>query len=164
MTLVSDFRDPTRAFLGDFNAAVRRYADTAIDSVVRTIIQCGHLPTFALDPTKTQIVPDILQPRDFAVLTYRTCISFIRPNAARYSYDRRAMKESFGDQIPMLVELGNELYEVENSAQFSSFQNFASWATAITGIDVWAYMTDLQANAPVAKVTVGRDGIKVVRS
>ncbi len=163
-TLVSDFRDPTRAFLGDFNATVRKYQDSAIDSVVRTTVKCGIIPGFAIANDTVTIVPDVLLPADYARITYRTCIAFVRPNLARYSYDRRAMKESFGGDTPFLLELENALYDMENGAMFSSFQNFSSWATAITGIDVWAFMTDMLMRAPVATVSIGRDGVKIFRS
>lgn len=159
-TPIASFREPVRAFLGDFNATVRKYQDSAIDSVVKTLVLCGHVPGFSIDGAN--IVPAVVAPRDYAAVVYKTCLRFVAPTAAAYSYATRAIRESFGNQRDFLMELHLALHEAEGgSAMFSSYQSLAGWMNAITGADLWAHLSAMQTNAPVATVTVGRDGVQV---
>jgi hypothetical protein len=160
-TAISSFRDPIRAFLGDFNADVRRYADGAIDAVVKTLIKCGTVQGYAVTQDNLEITPSVTDPADYARIVYHSCLRFVAPNAASYRYDTRALKESFGDQKVFIFELHDWLDEIERVGASRSWIDFGSWAKSVTGVPLWSNLTDMEINAPVGTVSVGVDGIRV---
>lgn len=161
-TLVSDFFEPVRAFLGDFKPGkFRKYEDQAIASVVRSLIRCGQLPGYSLDPSRLKIVPPIADPAKFGLLTYKACRTFVTPNQASYSFRTKALGETFGNQRDVLWELQNAIEELENPTMFATWQSFAAWTMSLTGMDIWAHLSEMQTNAPIATVTIGRQGLVV---
>jgi hypothetical protein len=158
---LTEFCDPVRAILGDYKRV--RYEDGAILSVLRTMLRMGRVPGYALTPDTRSVQPAIgnADVRAFALLVYHASKTLFMPDMAEYSYKTRAMSERFGEQRHFLFELQNALYELEFPEMFTSFQSYYSWVNSISGIDVWALMTDMKVNAPVASVSLGRGGIQV---
>lgn len=162
-TAITELYTPVRAFLGDFNSTVRKYQDTAIADVVRAIVRCGRVPGIMVSQDNLNLEPGLSTPALYAQTVYHACLAFVGPNAGAYSYRTRAMSESFGEQKDFIHELKMALYDVENggASAFSGWVDFHSWAMSITGVNLWDVMSELKTNAPVATVTVGRDGITV---
>jgi hypothetical protein len=167
VTLIASTYELIRAILGDFNTTFRRYEDAAIQSVVRTVILSGRsdrLSGYLLTPDRLGVTPVIADPRTLGTLIYYSALMFLMPNAASYSYQTRALSERFGDQARFVMALENALYDLESGEMFSTYQSFYAWVSSLTGCDIWALMTDMKVNAPVAQVTVGRDGVQVSHS
>jgi len=161
IVLIRQMHEPVRTILGDFDAKFRKYQDGAIDSVVRTCLLIGNVPGQTLAVDRLSISPGITTSCDLARLMYHAAKKFVDPNTAQYSYRLRAIEERFGRQELFLRELQNAIYELENGEMFSSFQSFYSWVNALTGIDIWSLMSDMNTIAPVAAVTIGRAGVTV---
>ncbi len=162
-TTISDLYEPVRAFLGDFNSTVRKYQDASIADVIRSVVRCGRVPGITVGSGNLTLEPGLSTPLLFAQTVYHACLAFIGPNAASYSYRTRAIGESFGEQKDFIHELKTALYEIENggASSFTGWVDFHSWAMSLTGVDLWAVMSEVKTNAPVATITVGRDGITV---
>ena len=146
-TPVLDFREPVRAFLGDFAATV--YESTAIDAVVRTVIKSGEMPGYAIATGELNITPTIATPLDYGRLTYKACLRFVAPQSRSSSWRTRAASQSFGDQRTFIFELHSALADIENTAAFSSYLDFYSWAQSVTGAPLWAQLTEMTVRAPV---------------
>jgi hypothetical protein len=160
-TLVSDFYEPVRAFLGDHDDTLRQYEDRSIERTVRSLIQCGELTGYSLSTDRTAIVPVISDPKLFGTLVYKACKAFINPVSGGYSYRTRAISESIGDMRTFIFQLENALYALENGEMFSCWSNFYTWLNAVTGINVWSHLTDMEVEAPVATVTLSLSGMTV---
>jgi hypothetical protein len=162
-TAITDFRTPVRAILGDFDLTVRKYQDTAIDSVVQMVVRSGQLPGFVINAGGTGITPDVIAGRDYGLLIYKAAKAFVTPNAAAYSYRTRALSESFGSQGHFIQQLENALHDIDSGggAMFSTQLGFRSWFLGMAGVDPWADMADMEVNAPTATVSIGRDGVGV---
>lgn len=159
ISTVADCYEPIRALLGDFHATVRKYQDSAIASVVRTQLLFGQVPGHTLAADRSTITPSITAPRLFALLCYQSVKTFVLPNAAPYGYATRAIRESFGEQRHFLFELENALYDLTNPVAFASWTSFSSWVLSITGVRLWASLSDVTVDAPVRSVSVGAAGI-----
>jgi hypothetical protein len=158
-TPVWELRETVRAFLGDFDAAIRRYQDSAIDSVVRGLVRAGALTGYALTNDRLGIAPAIIDPKAFGLLTYKAVKAISLPNVGSYSYRTRALSETFGRQTEFLFALETAIYENENADMFSSMFTFYTWVNSITGVNLWALLSDMKVSAPVMTVSVGRGGI-----
>lgn len=159
---VSDFREPVRAFLGDFNSTVRKYQDSAIDSVVRTVLRCAEVPGYGLKAGDvTMVDPGVNEPKGYALLTYKVCKRFIAPSMAAQNFRTRALGMSTGEQRLFYFDLEAAISNLENGEMFSCWSDFRTWATAITGVRLWESLTEMTVRSPVARVTVGRDGVQV---
>lgn len=162
-TLISDFRTPIRAVMGDFNSVIRKYQDTAIDDVVKLVVRSGRLPGFALNVAGDGITPDVNTGRNYGLLVYRAALAFVAPASGSYSYRTRALAESFGDQRNFLNELHDALQEIdgEGGAMFASDLGFRSWFLGVARVDPWASLVDMTVSAPVATVNIGQSGLTV---
>jgi len=158
-TAVWELREIVRVFLGDFDAAVRRYQDSAIDSVVRSLIRTGAVAGHALTNDRLGITPAISDALALGLLAYKAVRAILLPNLASYSYRTRALSESFGRQDQFMFALETAIYENENGEMFSSMLSFYSWVNSITGVNVWALLTDMKITAPVATVNLDGSGI-----
>ena len=151
------FRDPVRAFLGDFNSL--KYQNGSIDLVVRSLIRCGEVSGFALTPDALSITPVIDNPRTFGLLVYKACRGFILPKAHSSSYRIRAISESIGEKREFLWALENAIYDTQDSgAMFNSFQDLQSWMTAVCGVNVAAYLIDFKVIGPFRTATLTSAG------
>jgi hypothetical protein len=159
--LVRQMFEPVRCILGDFNAQFRKYQDDSIAAVVRTCLMKGVLPQQWVTPDGTGISPGITLPSDMALLMYHSAKMFVMPNVAGYSYGTRAIKERFERQDHFIFDLENAIHDLENGGMFSAFQSFYAWVNALTGIDIWSLMSDMETDAPVATVMIGRAGVTV---
>jgi hypothetical protein len=160
-TLIREFYEPVRAALGDMNSQFQQYEDSAIASVVRTVIRAGKVEGYQLAADRQGIIPLIGNAADFARVMYHSAKMFLAPNSMEYGYRTRALQERFGRPDLFYRELETALYRLENGDMFSSFQSFYAWANSLTGINVWALMTDMKVNAPVCTVAIGRAGLVV---
>lgn len=161
VTLVRDCYEPIRAILGDFNTTFRRYDDSAVASVVRTVLRTGKLEGFTLTANLQGITPAIIAPRVFGTLVYHAAKMLLVPNVAEYQYRTRALGEKFGNQREFLRDLENSLFELENDTVFRTWNSFYSWLNSTTGINIWQNLAAMHVVAPVAEVTIGRNGITV---
>jgi hypothetical protein len=160
-TAISELYNPVRAFLGDFSTTVRKYSDTAIADVVRALVRCGEVPGITVSADSASLEPGLSTPLLYAQVVYRACLKFVAPNVGAYSYRTRAMSESFGHSAGFVLQLESALYDMENGAGFAAFVDFQTWAMSVTGVCIWSAMSEVKINAPVATVSVGRDGITV---
>jgi len=159
---VSATYDLVRAVLGDFNASFRKYQDTAIASVVKTVVRLGRIPGHALTSDLLNFTPAITSPKTLGLVVYHAAKMMLLPNAASYRYRLRAISEQFGEQKIFLMDLETALFELENGEMFYTFQSFYGWIQGITGVDLWAALTEVKVNAPVALVTVGPGGLATI--
>ncbi len=157
------FYEPVRAFLGDFDDTLRRYDDRAIDAVVRSLVQCGQFSGYTVTADFQKVAPAVSDPRLFGLLVYKACETFAAPESQSYSYRTRALSESFGDNKMLIWRLEQLRSELENgeNGMCSSWQSFLPWAKSITGINLWAQLSEVNVRAPVATITIGRDGVQV---
>lgn len=160
-TAISELYTPVRAFLGDFNTTVRKYSDSAIADVIRAVVRCGHIPGITVSQSNDALEPGLSTTDLYARVIYHTCLKFVGPNIAAYSYRTRAMGESFGNQTHFVLELQSALYAIENGEGIGGWNDFYTWALSVTGVPIYEAMSDLKVNAPMATVTVGRDGLTV---
>jgi hypothetical protein len=162
VTPISDTYEVIRAIMGDFDVQFRKHEDTAIASVVRSVVSIGKLPGYAITPDRRSIAPALAMPRDLGLLTLHSAKMFLLPNVADYSYRRRAMGERFGRQEHFLFDLQAQIDEYETGGGvFTTFQSFYGWVNALTGLNIWSVMSDMKTRAPVASVIIGRAGITV---
>lgn len=161
VSLLSDFYEPVRAMLGDFKRV--RYTDGAIASTLRTMLRMGKVPGYTLTADTRGVMPAIgnNDVRAFALLVYHAVKAILLPNVAGYAYRTRAMSERFDEQKHFLFELQTALYELEFGEMFASYQSFYSWVNGVAGVDVWAMLTEMKVNAPVATVTLNSSGLHV---
>lgn len=163
-TSISEFRDPVRAVLGDFNTTVRRYQDSAIDAVVKTLVRCGKFTGLAIDATGLAITPNVQDGAQYGRIVYEAALAFVAPNAGAYSYRTRALAETFGEQKLFLQQLQNALYDLETgggAAMFGTVQTFRGWVLSLTGLNAWEEMSEVKLQTPVSTITVGADGVQV---
>lgn len=162
-TTISDFRIPVRAVLGDFDATIRKYQDSAIDAVIAMIVNSGQLPGYTTGAANTVINPDVTGIA-YGRLIYKAATAFVAPNAGAYSYRTRALAESFGEQRIFIQHLADALHDIENggAVMLSCQLDFQSWFLSISGgFNPWAAMADMEVNAPVATVSIGESGVSV---
>ncbi len=159
VSLVTQTYDPVRAILGDFSTVSRRYEDSAIASVVRTVLRLGKVPGYTLTADQLGITPAITTPKPLALLIYNAAKTLLLPNVAEYSYRTRAISERFGSQKNFLFDLENALYDEEHGEMFYTWQMFYGWVHSVTGINLWELLTEVKFNTPVATVTIGPGGI-----
>jgi hypothetical protein len=82
VTLLQDFYDPVRAFLGDFDTEEPLFKDRDILSVLRALVLSGQMPSpYALDATRTQITPAITRSHIFGRLVHRAVRALLLPDA-----------------------------------------------------------------------------------
>lgn len=153
-TPLSENYELVRALLGDFHATHKRYSDTAIASVLRTVVRIGELPGYTLGNDNVSITPTIATPRDLAILGYKAALKLLLPNAASYAYETRALKERFGEQALFVTALQEAIYDTENGAVFGSFQSFYAWVNGMTGLNLYGQLTEVKVASATGQITV----------
>ena len=161
IVLVAQMYEPVRTCLGDFNPNFRRYSDGAVASVVRTCLQIGKVPGHALGSDRMSITPALTLPSEMALLMYHSAKMFMGPMAIETRIETRPLSQKKGAPHYFWFDLNNAIYDLENGPMFVSFQSFYSWVNALTGIDIWSLMSDMNTQAPVATVNIGRAGVTV---
>jgi hypothetical protein len=121
----------------------------------------GKVPGQTVGADRQSVTPGITMPCDMARLMYHGAMMFLAPDVAKSSYRTRALSESFGEQTLFYRNLENAIYDLQNGAMMSSFQSFYSWVNSLTGLDIWSVMSDMNTQAPVATVSIGRAGVTV---
>lgn len=164
-TPISEFYEPVRAFLGDFNTTVRRYQDTSILAVVKALVRGGRLNanadgiTYTLTVDNLSITPLLDNPNTWMLMVYKACAVFAYAGGDAYSYKTRAISESFGESRQLIHSLESGLHELENGTMFASWQSLSGWAAGLTGLDFWSHMSQLTFTAPVQTLSVSQSGI-----
>ncbi len=162
-TPIADTYELIRATLGDFHSVHKRYADAAIASVVRTVVRTGGVPGYAVDATNLAITPTISEPKDLALLMYKAALKFLLPNAASYAYDTRAIRERFGEQKLFLAALEQEIYDLENSEIFGSWNSLYAWINGMTGLNYCAQILPAPGQpAATTAVTTAAETIRLI--
>lgn len=157
--LISLFFRPTRVLLGDRDPSVQVYSDGAISDSLKTVLQFGRLPGYALTPDETGLTPDITDPNLFALAALHTVKLFLSPQSGGYAYKTRAVSEKFENQRLQLYDVENEIYKLENGAMFGTVQNYYAWLAGMSGLPIWEVMTDVLIAAPFQTASVTRGGI-----
>lgn len=160
-TPLSELLMPVRAIVGDFDPNFRQFSDDAIKAVIRLQVMIGQLSGYSLSADQNNILPALAAPRDWGSILYRTGFTLVAPNTAGYSFRTRALSEKFGDRRVFLQELRQALYEMENPGMLSSFSDFSTWLTGITGLPLFQSMTEMKTMAPVATATISAAGINL---
>ena len=143
-TKLSDLFDDVRAVTGDFKKQL--YEDSAIASVMRTVLRQGKVKTecyrWTLAPDGMSISPAILNTdiQPYALLVYHTALTLVTPNIAAYSYRTRALSERFGEQRDFLAELKNTIYDLEDEGAYATVTGLRSTLFAVNGVFVWSYL------------------------
>jgi hypothetical protein len=163
MSLLTDFIDPVRAILGDFNTTYRKYQDSAITGVLRTMLRMGKVPGYSLSTDARSVSPAIGNDavRAFALLVYHASLTLLNPNAASYSYRTRAMGETFGNQRDFVRDLQNALYDLEFGEMFVSYQSYYSWMNGMAGQNIWAVLSEMTPPQTLNVVTLTGSGTTV---
>lgn len=159
-TLVTDLVEPVRAIMGDFKTPYQ-YEDSAIASVVRSMVRMGSLPNFGIAADSVTLVPAITKAADLALLTYHSAKTLLRPNVRSFGWRTRAMSVRKGDQRDFLWELQCAIHDLEFGEMFSSFQTYYAWVNSLAGINVWGLMSEMKVGGPVATVMIGTGGLQV---
>lgn len=157
---LADFCEPVRAIMGDFRTPYK-YADTAIASVVRSNIRMGTLPGYGITSNGLTVTPAVVSPRDLALIVHHSARTLLRPNMGGFSWKTRALSIRREGQTEFLWELNNIIYYMENPTQLATFQSFYAWVNSIAGINVWAMLTEMRVNGPIASVNLGTSGMQV---
>jgi hypothetical protein len=158
--LVTDLTEPVRAIMGDFKTPYQ-YEDSAIASVVRSMVRMGMLPGFGVAPDGLTLAPALVKAADLALLTYHSAKTLLRPNVRAFGWRTRAMSVRKGDQRDFLWELQLAIYNLEFGEQFASFQTYYAWVNSLAGINVWGLMSEMKVSSPVATVMIGTGGIQI---
>lgn len=162
IVLINQMIEPVRVTLGDMDdGPVKRYSTSAILASVRTCLLTGLIAQQTITPDMNGISPGITLPSDMALLMYQAARKLLLPNVADYGYRLRGLQEKFGRQDDFLFHLDNAIYELVNGQMFSSFQSFYAWVNSLSGVDIWSLMSDMETDAPVATVAIGRAGVTV---
>jgi hypothetical protein len=157
---LTDFCEPIRAIMGDFRTPYK-YEDSALASVVRSVVRMGKVPGYAISSDGLSITPALTQPCSLAMVSYQSALMLLGPNIGGFQWASRALKIRRGDQTFFLRELQNMVYYLENPAAITSFQTYYAWVNSIVGINVWGLLTEMKVQGPVATVTLGTGGMDV---
>jgi hypothetical protein len=155
MTPISEFYTPVRMVLGDLDSSAQLYSNQSILEVVRMVVYGGQIPGYTLSADKLYVTPDLVDPNSWLLLVYKAAAVFAFPALGeRYSYQHRALSESFGGNLALLQRLETELYRLENGSMFSSWQSMADWLAGTTGQNIWQTMTEMKTTVPVSTFTI----------
>jgi hypothetical protein len=157
---LTDFCDPVRAIMGDFQPPYK-FADDAVASVVRTLVRMNTVPGYGITSDGLSVTPAVIVPCDLAKLVYNSARTLLRPNLGAFQWRTRAMSIRREGQKEFLRELENLIYYMDNPTQLASFQSYYAWVNSIAGINVWSMMTEMKVQSPVATVTIGTGGLQV---
>ena len=176
MTDITLFRGPLRLMLDDFNPQIRRYADTVLDSGVRTVVQMGLLNRsalapgggFQITPDGGNITPDVISaspksPDLFALVCYRTTKLFLAPKPDRSAWRTRPLASSTGNIYRYLAELEAEIARLDNGGDcmFSGYQSFYSWMGGMAGLPLGEVLAKFDVQSPLWSAVFTRDGMRV---
>lgn len=159
-SLLSDFREPVRAVMGDFRTPYQ-YEDAALDSVVRSVVRFGHVTGLGISSNGLAIVPAVTSAENLALVSYWAARTLLRPGIAESSWRTRAMSQRTGAQRDFLFELENLIHNLENPTGITTFQSYYAWINGVAGMNVWGLLSAMRLNAPVATVTIGVGGVQV---
>ena len=157
---LTDFCDPIRAVMGDFRAPFQ-YEDSAIASVVRSVVNMGQVPGYAVTGNGLAVTPSVTDPLGLLLVVHKSCRTLLRPNLKAFQWRTRAMSTRQGEQRDFLRELENLIYYAEAGSGMSSFQSYYAWVNSLQGINVWGLLTEMKVSGPVATVTIGTVGLQV---
>ncbi len=160
-TNISDFYETMRYLLGDRDSTVRQYPDAVLAAAVRSCIRLQKIPGYGVAPSQTEITPAVSDPNVWALVAYHTVKGFVDSNPDRYSYKTRAIGETFGSWRQFLDELRSNIYTLENGAMFSSWQNYYTWFSGVSGLPLEHVMANLTVRAPWLSVGLSTDGVTV---
>jgi hypothetical protein len=110
------------------------------------------------------VTPAITVPRVWARWVFNAAKRLLGPNVASFSFRTRPLSQAMGNQREFFRDIENTLYDLENDGVFVTWTSYYSWVNSITGMNVWQNLSQMHVVAPVAEVTVGRDGVKVTSS
>ena len=124
-TLVSEFRDPVRVFLGDVDEAALMYADSVVDRGVRTVVKGGLVAGYTTDGTN--ISPTVAEGRDWLLIAAKAARLFFAAEPSRRAVRTRGWSESVGNYKEALWHLDRLIHVAENGAMVSSWRSFQEW-------------------------------------
>jgi len=164
MSALNLFYGGLRILLMDYDASVQQFPDDVLANGIRTVIQMGKVPRFALTPDLAGITPDLggpSAPCDYALITYHTARLFVAPRPDRYGFKTRGFSENFGSYNRYLTTLEAEIHNLENGTMFSGWQSYFSWLHGVAGLPLGEILAGFDLQAPLWKATFTRDGMKV---
>lgn len=118
-TPVADFCELVRPILGDHDDNFRLYEDAAIARVIRGLVKMGQVDGLAIAADTAYLTPALATPAQWALLTWKACRTFVLPEATGGSWGMRAMRESVGNNFPLLMQLETSIYDAENPGMSS---------------------------------------------
>jgi hypothetical protein len=161
MSAFSLFYPGTRILLMDYDPTVRMFPDGVIDDAIRTVIQMGKVPRYALAVDLGSITPDIANPCDYALVTYHTAKMFLVGRPDRYAFKTRGFAESVGNYYRALTTIEQEIHNLENGTMFSAWQSYFSWLHGVAGLPLGEVLAAFDLQAPLWRASFNRDGMKV---
>jgi len=131
MSALSEFHDPLRVILGDRDASVQVYDNTALSNAIKLVINMGKLEGYSMADANN-ITPAVKLGVDYALLCYETAILFAQNQPSAYRYRTRAFSEAFGNYDEFLNRIEEEIHKLRNGEPFLGWQ---TWAGFIRGQD-----------------------------
>ena len=152
-TALSTFRKPVRALLGDRDASVFLYSNTALDDATEVAIRMGKLEGFSMADA-TSITPAITDPNDYALLACEVTMMFVASNPDRYSFKTRPLSESFGSWHEFTMKLEQDIHDLRAGTMFSGWQNLHAWLVGITGLPLDTALSEVEITSPLSTVSI----------
>lgn len=157
-TAISELYPAVRHVLGDRDATIHKYQDTAILVGVQTTVRMGKVPDYALTPDGLSIDPTLdttSDPNDYALLLYHVALSFVSCERAGYSWRTRAASRSYGDIRDFVWYLQTNINDLENGTMFESWLSMATWLQGIQGANLGLILTPINGITMQGGVTIG---------
>lgn len=154
-TTIATFRKPVRALLGDRDAAVFLYSNTAIDDAVEVAVRMGKLTDHTVTEDGLSITPAVTSPNAYALLACEVALMFVASNPDRYSFKTRPLAESFGSWKDFTHQLELSIHDLRAGTMFDSWQNLHAWLLGITGLPYDTALSEVTVDAPLTTLSVG---------
>lgn len=160
-TLLSGTFDTLRHFLMDYDPAFRQYSDGVLTVAVRSALMMNKLEGFVVAIDNISIDPPITDPNDYALLVYEVVKSFVVARPDKYSYDTRAVKESFGGWQNLIWEVEKNIHKLKNREYLTCWQHYTSWVEGMSGLPSGDSVVNVEIRAPFATVQISNGGATV---
>ena len=152
MSLFTEFLPGMRIFLGDLDPDIRQFDDahltTSLGLASKQATGMGF--NYAITPDRLGLTPDVTDPNDWMLLLYYGCYPFAVNMGEASSYRTRSLSESVEGKKCLVWRLETEIYRLETRSRFTGWQDMASWAASLSGVDAWLRLAELKVQNPPA--------------
>jgi hypothetical protein len=162
-TPLSDFYEPLRYLLGDYDADVRVYTDSALAGALRSVVYLNGLPGYSVTLDRASVTPSVanVDGNAYALLVYKTAQLFAVREGDSYEYRTRALQERFGGAKELIWHLSETIYKLEHGGMFAGWQQFTGWWEGMFGLNLTALLTAVEVDAPASTLHISTSGTTV---